>query len=144
MMAILDTAIGGLLAIGGGMVATWLSARTTRRIRMDEVVAERKVEANKWAYAYMKEIETTLIVAGPKNARQLMANREPWLFENRLFLPGRYPDKWLTLRLKLDEILDLTGSEAVAPLKKRARELANECILEIYKEMRMKALDVSE
>ena len=147
-MAILDTMAGGLLALLGGFAASWSHQRTARSVRINEIIAERKVDANRYAYENIKVIESKFILSGPGEAREFMAQQESWFLGSRLFLPGRFPDKWLALRLKLDEILEMSGPANAAEgtpvrlLKRRVRELVRECILEIYADMNMKELDV--
>lgn len=68
----IEVIIGGLLAIIGGMVATWFQAKNARRIRMDEIIAEKKIAANNEAHIRIKTIESMLIQATLKELKDKM------------------------------------------------------------------------
>ena len=103
----LPTLLGGALAIIGSWSATWFQLRNTRKNRMNEIVAERKVTANGQAYKYAKEIEaSTIQITSPKDVLAKILSLEEWFFTNRLFLPGRFPAKWLTIRNDLNTQTD--------------------------------------
>ena len=98
-----ETILGGVLAIIGGWAAIWYQLSNTRKIRMDEVTAERKVTVNAEAYMYMKQIQSSYIQQDPKTTLDILASNEAWFFGNRLFLPGRFPEKWLLIRKDLSK-----------------------------------------
>lgn len=50
MEHILDTLIGGLLSMLGAMVAIYIQSARARKNRADEILAEKRVEANAKAY----------------------------------------------------------------------------------------------
>lgn len=81
----------------GGWGALYFQLRYSRKIRMNEITAERKVTANAEAYKHTKYIETF-----PQRSAQeilaVMLSHEEWFFNNRLFLPGKFPAKWLSIR----------------------------------------------
>lgn len=141
----LEVIVGGLLAIAGGFAATFYQTKRARQVRMDERVAENKVIADADAYSHMKTISSMLIQSSDEDVRTYLAGNEDWLFKNRLFLPGRFTDKWLAIRNGLDTlrlfISDPAKKEERAPLHNRLRALADEAIDEIYKDMGLKKLD---
>jgi hypothetical protein len=142
-----DTLLGGLLAILGGWTATWYQLRNARKNRMDEIIAERKVTANAQAYSYAKEIESSLIQHDPTQTFQLILSREGWFFNNRLFLPGTFPAKWLSARNDLHKLIrwqkDTTKStEEKDELEERIRTSITDAILEIYKDMNLKRIEI--
>jgi len=49
--------IGGLLAILGGFVATYYQAKKARKIRMDEIIAEKKIQASAEAFTKFTELK---------------------------------------------------------------------------------------
>jgi len=138
--AILAAILAGLLAIGGGFVATWFQQRTTRRTRMNAIIAERKVKANAEAYQYMKEIERSLIQRSDAETLALITARDAWLSANRLFLPGSFPEHWTSLRITLQW---LVGSPLEGPrdpdqthrLRLKALRLAKDALQEVYEDM---------
>lgn len=134
-----DTLLGGLLATLGGWGALYFQLRYARKNRMNEITAERKVTANAKAYKYGKEIE-----AFPQRSGQeiltMMLKREEWFFENRLFLPGKFPAKWLSIRNDFHKLFGmprkvLISDDERAALEKRIKQSTAEAIDEIYKDM---------
>lgn len=149
MMDTLKILLGGVLAILSGFIATLYQAKKARKIRMDEVIAEKKVTANAEAYAKMKDIASRLAHGTLQDVLRVIIENESWFFSNRIFLPGKFPDKWLTIRnnvdkaIKLQEQLPEKASE-LASLKDALREIANKAIDEIYKEMELPRIEVEE
>ncbi|HEU4930205.1 MAG TPA: hypothetical protein VFU38_10290 [Candidatus Krumholzibacteria bacterium] len=137
---IVTALLGGLLAIAGALAAAWYQLRIARRTRMHAVIAEKKVKANAEAYQYLKEIEHSLAQHSDAETLRLMRDRDVWLFANRLFLPGSFPQKWTALRITLQW---LAGHGAEGPgdpdhvraLRIKALRLAKEALQEIYHDM---------
>ncbi|GKT07171.1 hypothetical protein [Desulforhabdus sp. TSK] len=143
----LNTIIGGLLAILGGFIASWLQMKYSLKVKMNEAIAQKKVTANAEAYSFMKEITSLLGSSKTEKALHQIIERESWFFSNRLFLPGRFPDKWLTVRNGLQRLYELErGTEddksRIPELRKSLNCTAEEGILEIYKEMNLKPIEV--
>jgi hypothetical protein len=114
---------------------------------MNEIIAERKVTANAQAYSYAKEIESSLIQNNPTKTFQLILRREEWFFNNRLFLPGTFPAKWLSARNNLNKLIrwqkDTTKStEEKDAIEERVRTSITDAILEIYKDMNLKRIEI--
>ncbi len=142
-----DTLLGGLLAIVGGWSAIWYQLRNARKSRMDEIIAERKVTTNAQAYSYAKDIESSLIQNDLPDTLQRILSREEWFFNNRLFLPGTFPAKWLSARNDLHKLIrwqkDTTKSaEEKDALEERIRTSITDAILEIYKDMNLKRIEI--
>ena len=133
-----ETIVGGSLAILGGFFATWMQIKHSRKIKMDEVIAEKMVSINAEAYVYMKEIRSMIQSEDTVQALSYVLSKDSWLFRNRLFLAGKFPDKWLTIRNGLDRVSKLP-SETEEENRERKRLLtsldatAEDAILEIYK-----------
>jgi hypothetical protein len=108
---------------------------------MDEIVAERKVEANAGAYHRAKLIESRL----PENsygALEKIVDMDGWFFSHRLFLPGQFPSKWMAIREGLFELNRWKGNPSKtaadpAALERRIATMITQAIDEIYKEMGM-------
>lgn len=138
--------IGAVLSAFGGAVVIWVQAGFARRTRMDELIAERKVEANRQAYSRIKVIESMLVQAKTEDVLKQMHTDEQWFFDTRLFLPGDFPNKWLSIRLGLQKAVLLqhnlpkTANE-LTQLDASLRTLADEAIQEIYKEMGLSRLE---
>jgi hypothetical protein len=147
VLPILHILLGGLLAILGGMIGKRLEAKYARKIRMDQIIAERTVDASAQAYAYMKDIEGRLIQDTLENIYTRVLKREGWLITSRLYLPGKFPDKWFAIRNRLakairrERQLSTTGTQKTVDelqhLEKELKRLVEDAILEIYKEMKL-------
>jgi hypothetical protein len=141
-----ETLLGGSLTLLGGWAAIYFQFRYARKNKMNEIVAERKVTTNAQAYAYMKEIKS--IFTQKKDAKaavERILRREEWFFDNRLFLPGEFPSKWLSVR---NDLLTLARSkesntgtpEELTALNNRIESTCTEAIMEIYKDMDLKPI----
>jgi len=151
----LQLIIGGLIGILGVLLGMWFQLKYARRIRMEEILAEKKVIANGDAYTRMKTIESMLLQSTLKEVNTVIKKQEDWFFNNRLFLPGKFPDKWLSIRngvskaLRLEKCLQRSKESEIeqltyelAELDKFLRSKAKEAIDEIYKEMRLPRLEI--
>jgi hypothetical protein len=141
----LNVLLGGLLAILGGLIGMWLQAKYARKIKMDQIIAEKKISANAEAYKCMKVIESMLSQAALEDTLKKIYKYEEWFFSTRLFLPGRFPDKWLSIRNQLSKAVRLEKSlesdtteksaEKLTALETKLSKLAEEAIVEIYNDM---------
>jgi len=143
----LNILLGGILAILGGIAGAWLQAKYARRTRMDQIIAERAVDANSEAYAHMKDIEAKLVQDTLQNTYRTILKQQEWLIKSRLYLPGRFPDKWFAIRNKLTKAVRLQQklaktttqqtADKLTQLEGELKDLVEEAILEIYKEMKL-------
>ncbi|MGI0025419.1 MAG: hypothetical protein ACREA4_09795 [Nitrososphaera sp.] len=137
------------MAILGGWGAAWYQMRNARKNRMNEIIAERKVTVNAEAFAVSKDIEASLIQKGVKDTLQRVLNQEEWFFNNRLFLPGNFPAKWLAIRTDLSQLarwlsdVNIETAEKVA-LETKIRNCITEAIDEIYKDMDLIRIKVDD
>ncbi|MDD5565898.1 MAG: hypothetical protein PHG31_03265 [Candidatus Omnitrophica bacterium] len=141
--------IGGILATFGGMTGIWFQAKNARRIRMDEIIAEKKIQANNEAYIRIKMIEGMLIQAGLEEVKEKIYEYDEWFLNTRLFLPGKFPDKWLSIKSNLINAIGLKkGSpDSAAELKRLDNflvQLKDEAIEEIYKEMKLSNMQIED
>ncbi|MCJ7546992.1 MAG: hypothetical protein MUP30_09270 [Deltaproteobacteria bacterium] len=130
----------------------YIQAKKTRRMRMDEVLAEKKIVADGEAYARMKDIQSMLIQLTLQDVKKEMSKEERWFFKNLLFLPGKFPDMWLTIRNNVDQSIRLEKKMIKArdtefeKLSKETDEkfkfvtkLAEDALLEIYKDIKTRS-----
>ena len=138
--------VGGLLSILGGIIGMRFQAKNARRIRMDEIIAEKKVSANAEAYRRMKTIESMLHQSSLEETLKEIIAYEDWFFSSRLFLPGKFPDKWLSIRDGLYKACPLQGqpekANELTKLEGHLAKLTEEAIVEIYKEMNLERIKV--
>jgi hypothetical protein len=145
----LDTLLGGFLAILGGIVATWYSAKNTRKSRMEEVIVERKVSANAEAYSSVKDIQSHFTQSSATQTLALIHQHENWFFNNRLFLPGEFPAKWLSVRNDLQiycrlEVTPSTPTEDIVALAIRIRATLTGAVEEIYRDMNLTRITLDD
>jgi len=144
-----ETLLGGLLAVLGGWGSSYLHIRYARKNKMEEVVAERKVTANAQGYSYMKEIISLFNQENPKVALDKILSHEEWFFNNRLFLPGEFPSKWLSVRNDLRKLVgrqkgNIGTTEELTNIDKQIESTCTEAIMEVYKDMNLKPISVRE
>ena len=141
--------IGGILATLGGMVGIWFQAKNARRIRMDEIIAEKKIQADNEAYIRIKTIEAMLIQSDLEEVKGKFYEYDEWFFNTRLFLPGKFPDKWLSIKSNLIKAIGLkrklpNSTKELTELETYLSELKDEAIDEIYKEMKLSDMQIEE
>lgn len=144
-----NTLLGGLLAIAGGLIGAIYAAKTVRKNRMEELIAERKIAANAEAYSYVKEIQGMFVQAAPEATRAKIFQREEWFFSNRLFLPNKFPKLWLTARNDLGTyclmLADQNKDNAkVQAIEQRIKATLTAAILEIYADMKLQPIDLGQ
>lgn len=130
------TLLGGIL---GALITAALQAKYARLIRKRQLAGERQVDAERIAYARMKEIEGLLLRASTTTTYRYLLKHEGWLWENRLYLPGNFAQMWLELRQNLRAQLDheeekTRQSKKYKELRQQADDLVKWAIGEIYKE----------
>jgi hypothetical protein len=134
--------LGGLLAAFGGWGAIWFQAKNARRHKMEELMAERKINADAKAYSWAKRVEAGLIQLDIKDVLNIILKSEGWFFSNRLFLPGDFPAKWLELRNIISKIErrernNIGTPEELNTLHERASELVESAIQKVYTDLNL-------
>jgi hypothetical protein len=133
----------------GGWGSTYFQLRYARKNKMDEVVAERKVEVNAQAYSHIKDIQSSFVQATTNDTNNLIYKYEQWFFDNRLFLPGKFPTLWLSIRTNVnkyertEQTKDTDNAELVK-LNKKIHDDIKEAIDEICKDMGIKEGELKE
>ncbi len=143
----LQVIVGGVLAILGGIAGVWIQARYARKIKMDEIIAEKKIEANREAYNRIKMIEAMLIQATLEDVKKKLDEDSDWFFNARLFLPADFPGKWLSIKSNLIKAIGLQRqlpqtADELTKLQERLRKLKDEAIDTIYKDMNLSKIKI--
>lgn len=136
----IETILGGLLAILGGWGSTYFQLRYAGKNKMEEVLTERKIEVNAQAYSIIKDIQGSFIQASLQDTNRRIFTHQQWFFDNRLFLPGKFPSLWLSIRSNVSKIArreqapnqDSTELEAI---DKNILNDLKKAITEIYNDM---------
>lgn len=144
----LGPCLGGGLAILGGFAGTWFQTKLTRRRRMEELIAERKVAIYAEAYSRVKRVQTLLSSSSLQKVDDYILSCETWFWESRLFLPRQFPDKWLSVRngvaqaTGLEHQPDNKSVQQLASLRRNLADLTAEVGEEIYREMGLKEIKI--
>lgn len=144
---ILAAVVGATAGIMGNVITQRLQARYAARRKLDEIVAEKRVEACTDAYNLMKRVqseftlpitETTLHAA----LKYFLPDNQEWLLRSRLFLPGNFPDLWFAIWNDIRKAIRMeqesTGSAAY--LKQHFLDLIDEAIKEVYSVLGLKII----
>lgn len=133
--------LGGFLTLLGSWTAIWFQLQNSRKLKMEEVIAEKKVEANAQAYSRIKEVEARFQQCSLEDTLKYVLGQEDWFFDNRLFLPGNFAALWMKVRLDLTRL----GRKQQSPTATSSKELEeiddgivqaiNGAIREIYEDM---------
>ena len=145
---IIGIIIGGLLAIVGGIAGIYLQAKKARKIKMDEIIALRMVDASAKGYSVLERVRSMHIQCSLNDTVAELLKHEAWFFNNRLFLPGKFSSYWLAGRNKLIKLQrmekDPNGDKKMlTQLASEIDETLDKAILEIHKEMDLERINLS-
>jgi hypothetical protein len=124
----LEIIVGGALAISGGIIGTWLQARFSRRAKMGEILAEKRVNACEEAFKRMLDIRASMWGDRIENAAIKFEENANWFVENRLFLSGKFSGAVSGLRLSLSKAARLARIIGKEPGFHESPEKENEMI----------------
>ncbi len=144
---IISIILGGTLTLLGGVLGNWLQIRYAHKIKMDEIITERKITTSAEAFAHTKKIQSMFLRSSSNDVLKEILALESWWLKNRLFLPGSFIDKWLGIREGAAKLTRLeksanTNPEVAINLQKELDRLSNEAIKEIYDYMGVKEIKV--
>jgi len=90
--------LGGMLGLAGSFMALMYQHKKALERAMLEKTAESKVEINAKAYGIMKRIQGSLDQEPAEETLSILIGLQGWFVDNRVFLPGEFPNKWLGIR----------------------------------------------
>lgn len=141
--------VGALLASLGGFLAIWYQTKKTRQVRREEIMAEEHIEANRQAFNRITDLKSVMEQCTPEEVLAWINRNEKWFCDSRLFLPGSFVEKWLSMRKYCQRIVKLKTT--LAQIKDELRkggiidemgecesyctELADKALDEIYSDM---------
>ncbi len=148
--------IGAVLAILGGIAATWYRARKTRQIRIDEIMAEKQVEANREAHKRIELLRSSLMQQCNREVLKYMDDRIAWILDRRPYLPALFYNNWMSIRASLREATILEGTleelkgpqQRTGPLDKlhkykpHCEKLAGEALAELERIMDLEPVEL--
>lgn len=119
---ILPVLIGGLCAITGGFLSTWYLSKKARKIRFEETIAEKQVEICREALSAIGYLRSLLLQGTLEDSLNFMSKRDKWFWDSRAFLPHKFLDNWLSIKLYLQKVVrtqkNRTGENAVEKIDK--------------------------
>jgi len=157
-MAIIQILIGGLLVSLGGFLAIWYQAKTIRRIRREDIMAERQIEANAEAFSRIADLRAVMLENTPEQVLKWIGQHQKWFLDTRLFLPCKFAEKWLSigkycrrlvmLSSKLKQMNDEMRKggimDEMCECESRCTKLADEALSEIYRDMNIPPIAIEE
>lgn len=154
MLQLFLVLVGGLCAALGGVLSTWYKAKKTCKIRMDEIIAEKKVEACEKALLLMGQLRPLLIEGIPEDWLRFVFKQEEWFWNNRAYLPKEFSNNWLTIKLELRKairmekaiykqtVTDENKADDLVDLESHIRQLAKEAEERIEREFHLQPIKI--
>ena len=152
--------IGAFLASLGGFLAIWYQAKKTRKVRREEIIAEKHIEANREAFNRITDLRSMMLQSTPEQVLEWFGQNEKWFLDSRLFLPGDFVEKWLALGKYCQRLVKLKTTLArindemrkggiineMRECESYCTKLADQALDEIYRDMNISpiALEVSD
>ena len=102
--------VGGILATMGGIAAIWYQAKKAREIRIDEIMAEKQVEAKREAHKRIELLRSRLMQQCNRDVLTYMDDRITWMLDRRPYLPALFYDNWMSIRSSLREATTLEAT----------------------------------
>lgn len=140
--------VGAISAIFGGFLATWYQAKKARKIRREEVIGEKQVEVYNRAASLIYSLQGILVQAPLLKVREFMEEYETWFWDNIVFLPSEFRDKWLSIRLALNKAIRIEKSQEpdkraeLDSLEIHLDKLAKEAEVAILNELNMPSVKI--
>lgn len=155
---ILLVLVGAICAALGGLIATWYQSKTARKIRREEVIGEKQVEAFQKAARLASQIQSLLIQGTLDDTIRFIQENGDWFWENRLFLPQGFQNKWCSIKghllnaKLLEESQKQKRNEAersrkideLVKLISFIRQLAKDAEREVLKELGTSPIEIEE
>lgn len=139
---------GAISAIFGGFLATLYQAKKARKIRREEVIGEKQVAVYNQAASLIYSLQGLLIQATLSDVIKFMHEHKDWFWDNIVFLPPKFRDKWLSIRLALNKAVRIEkqqGPDKVAELTSLETyldKLAKEAEVAILNELNMPSVKI--
>ena len=157
-MYIVHMLIGAALTGVGGFLAIWYLTKKTAVMRKQEVMVEKQIEANRDGFNRMTEFRSMLRQNQGEQVEEWIRGNEQWFYNARLFLPGKFADKWLAIRENWQRAARLQNKvvqmndemrkgailEEIGECESSCSKLAEEALKEIYRDMNISPITVDE
>ena len=142
----------------GGFLAMWYQAKKTRRVRREEMMAERQIEANADAFNHIVDLRFVMQQNTPEKVLEWLGQNEKWFLASRLFVPSGFAGKWMAigkycrrlvkLNAKLKQMDDEMRKGGIIDEMRECEsycsKLADEALGEIYRDMNIAPIAIEE
>jgi len=116
--------IGTIISISGNVLSQFIESKLRRRNKLNELIAERQLDACVWIYPLFKKIEAYLTTseANPnfEKAKRIVLDNEDEFWGKRLLFPGRVHDAWINCK---NAVLNQDKDEATKQAHKGYEEV---------------------
>jgi len=150
--------IGALLVTAGGFLAIWYQAKNVRRVRREEIMAQKQIQANAQAFNHITDLTSVMGQNTPEQVLNWIGQNQKWFLDTRLFLPRNFAEKWLAigkycqrlvrLNTKLKEMTDEMRKGGIIDEMRECESyctsLADEALDEIYRDMNIAPIATQE
>ncbi len=142
----LPVLVGGLCAIIGGFLSTWYLSKKARRIRMEETIGEKQVEIYKDALAVIGYLSSLLFQGTLEDSLDFISERDKWFWDSRVFLPQKFADNWVSIKLNLRKIVRMEKSHKdesdISDIETYINQLTDEAQKEILNALNLPPITV--
>jgi hypothetical protein len=150
--------VGGLCASLGGFASTWYQAKIARKVRREETIGERQVDAYQKAARVASGVQSVLMQGTLEDTLRFVNEQGDWFWENRVFLPQGFQNKWISVKSNLsrarlrekaletepDEEKRNKQIEDLDQLESFIRQLAEEAEKEILGELGLSPIEIEK
>ena len=92
---------GAISAAFGGFFATLYQAKQARKIRREEMIGERQLDAYQQAASRIATLKSIPNQITLEEANKFIYEQEDWFWDNLILLPAKFRNKWLSIRVHL-------------------------------------------
>ena len=91
--------LGALCAIVGSIAAKWYEIKTARKLKMEEIIGEKKVEAYQKLLPLLTYLQRLIIKDANGTTLKYVEDNIEWLDNNRIVLPTEVYESWFEITL---------------------------------------------
>ena len=143
---ILPVLIGGLCASAGGFLSTWYLSKKARKIRFEETIGEKEVEICQEALSAIGYLCSLLLQGTLEDSLNFMAKRDKWFWDSRSFLPQKFSNNWVSIKLNLQKVLRMQKSHKdesdISDIESYIDQLTDEAQKEILNALNLQPITV--
>jgi hypothetical protein len=117
--------LGAFCAIVGSFAAKWYEVKTARKLRMENIIGEKKIEAYQNLLPMLTYLQGSMIQDTEENTLTYIEDNIEWLNNNRIFLPSEVYDSWHHIRLSLRKLIRIARNQTDENMDSKVKELCD-------------------